>query len=32
MTWHETASTKNATQTCHLLVQSFPETLTAVSG
>jgi hypothetical protein len=32
MIWHETASTKNSTQTCHLSVQSFPEAITAVSG
>jgi hypothetical protein len=32
MIWHETASTKNSTKTCHLLVQSFPETITAVAG
>ncbi len=32
MSWHETASTKNATQTCHLLVQSFPETIAAVGS
>lgn len=32
MIWHETASTKNSAKTCHLLVQSFPETITAVSG
>ena len=32
MSWHEVASTKNSTKTCHLLVQSFPETITAVSG
>lgn len=28
MIWHETVSTKNSAQTCHLAVQSFPETLT----
>jgi hypothetical protein len=32
MIWHETVSTKNSAQTCHLLVQSFPEKLTAVAG
>lgn len=32
MIWHETVSTKNSAQTCHLLVQSFPETITAVGG
>lgn len=32
MIWHETASTKGSTNTCHLLVQSFPETLTTVAG
>jgi hypothetical protein len=32
MIWHETVSTKNSAQTCHLLVQSFPETITAVAG
>jgi len=32
MVWHETVSTKNSAQTCHLLVQSFPETITAVHG
>jgi hypothetical protein len=32
MTWHETASTANSTQTCHLSVQVIPETVTAVSG
>jgi hypothetical protein len=32
MIWHETASTKGSANTCHLLVQSFPETITAVAG
>jgi len=32
MIWHETVSTKNSAQTCHLLVQSFPEKITAVAG
>jgi hypothetical protein len=32
MIWHETASTKNSNKTCHLSVQSFPETITAVTG
>jgi hypothetical protein len=30
MIWHETASTIGGTPTCHLSVQSFPETLTAL--
>jgi hypothetical protein len=32
ITWHEEASTQNGTQTCHMAVQSFPETLTTISG
>ena len=32
MIWHETVSTKNSAKTCHLLVESFPETITAVAG
>jgi hypothetical protein len=32
MTWHETVSTKNSAHTCHLSVQSFPETIKAVAG
>jgi hypothetical protein len=32
MMWHETVSTKNSAHTCHLLVQSFPEAITAVTG
>jgi hypothetical protein len=30
--WHLNASTKDGTQTCHMTVQSFPETITSVSG
>jgi hypothetical protein len=32
MIWHETVSTKNSAHSCHLSVQSFPETITAVAG
>jgi hypothetical protein len=32
MIWHESVSTKNSAQTCHLLVQSFPEAITVVHG
>ena len=32
MIWHETVSTKNSAHTCHLAVQSFPETVTTVAG
>jgi hypothetical protein len=32
MIWHLTASTKDGAQTCHMAVQSFPETITAVAG
>jgi hypothetical protein len=32
MVWHATTSTKNNAQTCHLSVQTVPETLSAVSG
>jgi hypothetical protein len=32
MIWHLTASTKDGAQTCHMAVQSFPETMAAVSG
>jgi hypothetical protein len=32
MVWHETASTTGGTETCHLSVQSFPETMTALGG
>jgi hypothetical protein len=31
MTWHETASTIGA-QTCHLAVETIPETVTAITG
>jgi len=32
MVWHETASTVGGTPTCHLSVQSFPETLSKVGA
>jgi hypothetical protein len=32
MVWHETASTVGGTQSCHLSVQSFPETITKLQA
>jgi hypothetical protein len=32
MVWHATASTDNAVQTCHMSVQTFPETKTTAAG
>jgi hypothetical protein len=32
MVWHETASTSGTNPTCHLSVQSFPETVTALGA
>jgi hypothetical protein len=32
MIWHEDVSTQGVNPTCHLSVQSFPETITTVSG